>query len=51
MVKKPPADAADITDSGGSLGWNDPLEEGPAAHSSVLTWRSPRTGESGRLQL
>ena len=24
-----------------SLGWEDPLEEGMAIHSSVLTWRIP----------
>ena len=24
-----------------SLGWEDPLEEGMATHSSVLTWRIP----------
>jgi len=24
-----------------SLGWEDPLEKGKAAHSSVLAWRSP----------
>ena len=24
-----------------SLGWEDPLEEGMATHSSVLAWRSP----------
>ena len=24
-----------------SLGWEDPLEEGKATHSSVLAWRSP----------
>ena len=24
-----------------SLGWEDPLEEGMAAHSSVLVWRVP----------
>ena len=24
-----------------SLGWKDPLEEGMATHSSVLTWRIP----------
>ena len=24
-----------------SLGWEDPLEEGTATHSSVLTWRIP----------
>ena len=25
----------------GSLGWEDPLEEGVATHSSVLVWRIP----------
>ena len=25
----------------GSLGWEDPLEEGMAAHSSILAWRIP----------
>ena len=33
-----------------SLGREDPLEEGMATHSSVLTWRIPRTEEPGRLQ-
>ena len=23
----------------GSLGWEDPLEEGMATHSSILAWR------------
>ena len=27
-----------------SLGWEDPLERGMATHSSILTWRIPRTG-------
>ena len=25
------------------LGWEDPLEEGKATHSSILAWRIPRT--------
>ena len=25
-----------------SLGWEDPLEEGVAAHSSTLAWRIPK---------
>ena len=25
-----------------SLGWEDPLEEGTATHSSILAWRIPR---------
>ena len=24
-----------------SLGWDDPLEEGMASHSSILAWRIP----------
>ena len=30
--------------------WEDPLEEGMATHSSVLTWRIPWTEEPSRLQ-
>ena len=26
-----------------SLGWDDPLEKGKAAHSSILAWRFPWT--------
>ena len=26
-----------------SLGWEDPLEEGTATHSSILAWRIPWT--------
>ena len=33
-----------------SLGWEDPLEEGMATHSSILAWRIPWTEETGRLQ-
>ena len=33
-----------------SLGQGDPLEEGVAAHSSILAWRIPWTEEPGRLQ-
>ena len=33
-----------------SLGWEDPLEEGMATHSSILAWRIPRTEEPGGLQ-
>ena len=31
-------------------GWEDPLEEGMAAHSSILTWSIPWTEKPGRLQ-
>ena len=33
-----------------SLGWEDPLEEGMATHSSTLAWRIPWTKEPGGLQ-
>ena len=33
-----------------SLGWEDPLEEGIATHSSIPAWRIPWTEEPGRLQ-
>ena len=32
-----------------SLGWEDPLEEGMATHSSILAWRIPWTEESGSM--
>ena len=33
-----------------SLGWEDPLEEEMATHSSTLVWKIPWTEEPGRLQ-
>ena len=33
-----------------SLGQEDPLEKGMAAHSGILTWRIAWTEEPGRLQ-
>ena len=33
-----------------SLGWDDPLEEGMATHSSILAWRIPWAEEPGGLQ-
>ena len=33
-----------------SLGWEDPLEEEMATHSSVLAWRMPWTEEPGGLR-
>ena len=46
-VKNPPAMRRTWVQS---LGWEDPLEKGTAAHSSILAWRIPRTEEPGRLQ-
>ena len=33
-----------------SLGWDDPLEKGMAAHYSIFAWESPWTEEPGGLQ-
>ena len=33
-----------------SLGWEDPLEEERATHSSFLAWETPWTEEPGELQ-
>ena len=33
-----------------SLGWEDPLEEGMAIHSSILAWKIPWMEELGGLQ-
>ena len=32
------------------LGWEDPLEKGKAAHSSILVWRIPWTVQSMESQ-
>ena len=33
-----------------SLGWEDPLEEKMATHSSIIAWEIPWTEELGGLQ-
>ena len=33
-----------------SLGWEDPMEEEMATHSSILAWEIPWTEDSDRLQ-
>ena len=48
MVKNLPANAGDKRDTGRSLGQEDPLEEGMATYSSILTWRIPWTEEPDR---
>ena len=50
VVKNPPANAGAMGDADSILGWEDPLEEEMATHSSILAWRIPWTGEPGRLQ-
>ena len=51
MVKNLPANAGDAGDIR-SLGWEGPLKEGIATHSSILAWRIPWTEEpSGLLSI
>ena len=51
MIKNLPAKAGDVRHGWfQSLGQEDPLEEDTAAHSSILAWRNPWTGEPGGLQ-
>jgi len=33
-----------------SMGWEDPVEEGMATHSSILAWKIPWAEQPGRLQ-
>ena len=40
--------ACNAGDTGSSLGWEDPLKEGTATHSSILAWRILWTEEPGR---
>ena len=50
MVKNLPADAGDEETRVQSLGWEDPLEEEMATHSSIFPWRIPWTEEPSGLQ-
>ena len=50
VVKNLPANTGDVRDTGLIPGLKDPLEEGMATHSSILSWRIPWTEEPGRLQ-
>ena len=50
VIKNLPANAGDVRDIVWSLGWEDPLEEGMATHSSILSWRIPWTEEPGGPQ-
>ena len=50
VVKSPPANAETEETWVGSLGLEDPPEEGRATHSSILAWRIPRREEHGGLQ-
>ena len=46
LVTNPPAMQETLVQS---LGWEDPLEEGRATHSSILAWRILWTEEPGGL--
>ena len=47
LVKNPPAMRETWIRS---LGWEDPLQEDVATHSSILAWRIPWTEEPSGLQ-
>ena len=49
-VKNPPAMWETQETHVRSLGWEDPLEEVKATHSSILPWEIPWTEEPGGLQ-
>ena len=50
VVKNPPLSVRDTIDKGLILGWEDPLEQKMATHSSIHAWKIPWTEEPGRLQ-
>ena len=50
VVKNPPAMQEPQEIKIRSLHQEDPLKEGTATHSSILTWRIPWTEEPGVLQ-
>ena len=50
MIKNLPANAGDVRVAGSVLGWEDPLEDEMATHSSILAWEITWTEEPGGLQ-
>ena len=50
MVKNLPAMQEPQEMQVSSLGWEDPLEEGKATHSSIIAWKIPWTEKPGTLQ-
>ena len=48
VVKNMPANAGDVR--GSIPGWENPLEEGMATHSSILARKIPGTEEPGELR-
>ena len=49
VLKNLPANAGDTGDTSLIPGSRGSTGEGMAAHSSILAWRIPRTGEDSRL--
>ena len=49
VVKNPSASAGDTGYRVGPQGWEDPLEEERATHSSIFAWKIPWTEEPGGL--
>ena len=49
VVKNPPAVQEMQDTQVSSLGWEDPLKEEMATHSSVLAWNIPWTQKPGSL--
>ena len=50
VVRNPPAMQEILEAWVWSLGWEDPLEEEMATHSSIFAWKIPWTEEPGGLQ-
>ena len=50
MGKESACNAGNAGDVGSIPGWEDPLGQGMANHSSVLAWRIPWAEEPGKLQ-
>ena len=50
VVENLPANTGAVGDESSIPGWEDPLEEGIATHSSVLPWRIVWTEKLSRLQ-
>ena len=50
MVKNLPANPGDARDVVSIPGWEDPLKQKMATHSSILAWKIPWTEELGVLQ-
>ena len=50
MVKNLPDNARDVRDVSSIPGWEDPLEDGMATHSTILAWGILWTEQPGGLQ-